>query len=701
MKKSLWRAAPFLFLAAISRPLAAQELPEQKPAGSSSDDTTRVELQLQLRGDSLVAEPRPSLDSLQLLWARTPPTMRELVGDRISCFETDVPHQFNGTVMAFVEYFTIRNRKYTQRILERQNLYFPLFEKYLAKYKLPQDLKYLAVVESALLPQARSKVGAVGLWQFMGPTASDMRLQRNEYIDERMNPEKSTEAACKYLRDLYRMFGDWELVLAAYNWGGGNMRRVMKRTGKTNFWDLYPHLPKETRNYVPTFTALLYTMTYAKEHNLHDETLQYQYAEATDTLIISNRSLDLRKFAAQFGLDSSAIQRHNPELRKHYIPETFRNYKLTIPTCVRTELAVQDRNTLLDFCKVTLPPPPVLQPRIPGLEPVDSTASTAVAAAEKSEADKPKYRRVYHRVRKGETIGTVAERFEVSSAQLRRWNGLRKGKALAPRQELLVFVPMSETASQPVVARKTPLPAVKAVAVEAVAATIPAEEPAVQPTALAASDSAAVAVVNTTPSEPQPHPAVATAHTSSRPTRPAKVPVAVPADNNVPEIPVVKPVVARAAKTEKSTRPAPVEVAAAPADTAPEAPLATEYVVRKGDYLTRLARERNLTVAQLVAWNKLKSETVVPGQKLRLTAPADEDKFTAVAAASRATRPARAAAEPAPGKLPAGKIHLVQPGDTLYNISRRYPGLTVDQLRKLNNLTSDEVKPGQKLLVAS
>jgi membrane-bound lytic murein transglycosylase D len=656
MKKSLLRvAAPFLLLAFTARPSAAQVQPELNPAGTRSNDTMRVQLTLPL--DSLVAESPSAVDSARLVWLQTPPELRDLVGDRVSCLDTDMPHVFNGTVMSFVNYFTLRNRSYTQRILERQNLYFPLFEKYLAKYNLPQDLKYLAVVESALLPTARSRVGAVGLWQFMGPTGRDMRLVQNEYIDERMNPEKSTEAACKYLRDLYRMFGDWELVLAAYNWGGGNVQRAMKRTGKKTFWDLYPQLPKETRNYVPTFTAAMYTLQYAKEHGLHNDSLRYQYPELTDTLLVSGRSLDLRKFSAQFGLDSAAISKYNPEIRKTYLPETVRNYKLTIPACVRTELAALDRNTVLDFCKVVLPPPRPITPLVPALPAADS-ASAALAAAAKAEAeaDKPKYRRVRHSVRRGESVADVAERYEVSTAQIRRWNKLRQGKALVAHQQLLLFVPVeaSETPTPVVAVRKASVPA---------KLPLPNEKPAKE-----------VAVTK---------PVKSTATTES---------------NDAPESAAAEPEKAVSVVSVRSTRSSREREAAAEtkaAAVATDDSVPAEYTVRKGDNLTKLARERGVSVSQLVAWNNLESEAVVPGQKIVFRAPTEAE----AAAPARSTARRSAAPAARPEMLPAPKIHLVQPGDTLYNISRRYQGVTVEQLRKLNHLKSDEVKPGQKLLV--
>ncbi|MBC6990997.1 LysM peptidoglycan-binding domain-containing protein [Hymenobacter sp. BT491] len=675
MKKLLWRVAASFLLVSILSPLAqAQVLPELNPNGSRlNDDTTHV--QLELLPDTLVAA--PTIDSLKIRWAHTPPELRDLVGDRISCFETDVPHLFNGTVMSFVEYFTNRNRAYTQRILEREHLYFPLFETYLAKYKLPQDLKYLAVVESALVPQARSRVGAVGLWQFMGPTASDLRLRRDEYIDERMNPEKSTEAACKYLRDLYRMFGDWELVMAAYNYGSGNiMKAIRKAGGQRNFWAIYPYLPKETRNYVPTFTAAMYAIKYSHEHGLHTETMRYLYPEPMDTLVVSGRSLDLRKFSAQFGLDSAEIQRQNPEIRKPFLPESIRNYALKVPACVRSEMVVFDRSTLLDFCKVSVPPPAPIAPRLPWMTDFNSV-QTGVAVTDKPrpESDKPRYRRVRHTVKRGETVAAVAERYDVTPAQILRWNELRRGKALVPRQQLLVLLPIREAE-----APRTAVASARKIYVPA-KLPLPTAKPSV---AMAAAPVA----------EKQEAETSAGRNTESFGNEPViiKTTASAKPSNKAPKE-IAKSVEVAEADTD---------TAAATDDTLPKS-----YVVRKGDILTKIAREHGVTVAQIMAWNKLETEKVAPGQHLTFYA-ASSDEETAIAQVSevtpRRTTHAKVASatpkKPAPAAPPViRKVHLVQPGDTLYNISRRYQGVTVEQLRKLNNLKSDNVKPGQKLVI--
>ncbi|MBC8083467.1 MAG: transglycosylase SLT domain-containing protein, partial [Hymenobacter sp.] len=433
-------ASALLLLTALAGPAAAQTLPERTPEvprpASLTDSVQVTELPL-LLPDSLVAAPVP-VDSVRLAWLQIPPELRDLVGDRIGCLETDAPHAFNPAVMSFVTLFTERNRKYMQRVLERENVYFPLFEKYLTQYNLPVDLKYLAVVESALIPTARSHAGATGLWQFMGPTAGDLRLRRDEWVDERMNPEKSTEAACKHLRYLYGVFHDWELVLAAYNWGAGSMQRVMRRTGKKTFWDLYPHLPRETRNYVPTFTALMYSMKYAQAHQLHSPELSYRYAEALDTLQLNGRAIDLQRLSRACGFeDSLALRRCNPELRHGWLPAGYRPYAVQVPATARPQLAVADRATLFAYCQPQpeLPHPLVpLMARLTGVEPFPTRTMLAhgVPREERPATEPPVThpRRVRHTVRRGQTLAAVAGRYDVTTAQLARWNGLRKGRAL-------------------------------------------------------------------------------------------------------------------------------------------------------------------------------------------------------------------------------------------------------------------------------
>ena len=697
-------------------------------------DTVRVRLELQ--PDSLVAAPVPGIDSARLEWLRTPPTLRDLVCDRVGCFETEVPHQFNNSVMAYVTLFTARNRSYLQRVLERENVYFPIFEKYLAQYNLPTDLKYLAVVESALIPTAKSPVGATGLWQFMGPTAGDLRLKRDEWIDERMAPEKATEAACKHLRYLYGIFHDWELVLAAYNWGAGSVQRVMRRTGKKNFWDLYPYMPAETRNYVPTFTAIMYSMKYAEAHGLRTPTLRYQYAEAMDTLGLRGQAFDLRRLSRACGYtDSLYLTRFNPELRRAALPAGYRPYVVRFPAAAAQHLGDVNRATLLAYCApaAELPRPlGSLPPRLEGVEPWPSGALLAPAAGPRVAADAgaPRFRRVAHTVRRGETVASLAERFDVSPGQLRRWNELPKNRPLKPGRELLVFVPLPASAEpRPPVREVVPVP-------ETVALVAAPAAPAVDEETLARREQASAnareatrlqelirqekqqelrlvamrqrQAIQQAAAEAQ---ARAASHQLARETAKAEAREAAKtearAQTAAPAAAVAENSVAKARIVETKLSETREAAAAQAADATDEAPVlkSTEgvYTVRRGDYLTRLARERGLRVAQLVAWNKLESETVVPGQRLVCRAPAAAEAagpeaprpkpHREAAAASKAAGVARAEAPAA-----APQVHRVQQGDTLFNLSQRF-NVSVQVLRELNHLKSDEVQLGQKLLV--
>lgn len=191
----------------------------------------------------------------------------QIIRERLQSIEKTIPLTFNPVTRGFIDYFTTKNREYTKLMLQRKDYYFPLFESLLEKHGMPTELKYLAVVESGLHPRAVSRVGAAGLWQFMPYTGKSFNLNQDFYIDERLDIYKSTEAACLYLKQLYQMFGDWELAIASYNCGPGNVRKAIRKSGgKRNFWQAYRFLPKETRSYVPQFVALAYALNYPEEH---------------------------------------------------------------------------------------------------------------------------------------------------------------------------------------------------------------------------------------------------------------------------------------------------------------------------------------------------------------------------------------------------------------------------------------------------
>jgi membrane-bound lytic murein transglycosylase D len=349
-----------------------------------------------------------------------------LIADRLACIERTMPLIYNERIHAFINYFTVKDREYTRMMMRRKNLYFPIFEKYLKKYGLPDELKYLSIIESGLNPRAMSRVRAVGLWQFMSATGRHYGLNNNWYVDDRMDPEKSTDAACRYLRDLYNMFHDWELALAAYNTGPGNVKRAIRRTGyrkpegnvmtKLTFWDIYPNLPRETRSYVPQFVAITYAMNYLDEHNFFDE--GEEMLPTYDTIQIS-KFLNFETFAGMTGTCVEDLQRLNPSIQRNAIPETNKIYTFYVPAHAKLNLE-QNRLAILDSASRT------------GKKELESLARN-------SEGSTVGRDRVIYRVRSGDVLGSIAIKHGVKLTDLKRWNNLRSN-TIHVGQRLNIFL---------------------------------------------------------------------------------------------------------------------------------------------------------------------------------------------------------------------------------------------------------------------
>lgn len=337
----------------------------------------------------------------------------ELIADRLSCIQTEFPLVFNENIRGFIDYFTVRDREFTKAVLRRKDLYFPIFEKYLAQYGLPDELKYLSIIESALKPAAISRSKAVGLWQFMPFTGKHYGLHQNWYWDDRMDPEKSTEAACRYLAELYRIFKDWPLALAAYNSGPGTVLKANKRSGyKNNFWEIHPLLPRETRAYVPQFIAMVYTMKYADEHNFNEPNPE-RYLPS-DTLHVTS-FLNVETLNKLTGVCADDFKTLNPQLLTPYIPDNDRTHIIRLPIDGKATLNA-NRITILDSA------------RRAGRAQYEAVARTM---------EEKQY--IYHKVRSGSSIGVIARQYKVKVEDIRGWNNL-KGNTIHPGQLLKIFV---------------------------------------------------------------------------------------------------------------------------------------------------------------------------------------------------------------------------------------------------------------------
>ena len=362
-----------------------------------------------------------------------PPVRYSEVASRLKKIENKVPLVHNKRVHAFVQYFCQKGRTYSRGVLSRKNLYFPIFEKYLKAHGMPEELKYLAVVESGLKPQAMSRVGAAGLWQFMPSTGKVYGLKYDYFRDERMDPEKSTVAACKHLKTLYKTFGDWELAIAAYNCGRGNVRRAIRRSGyKRNFWDIYRYLPRETRSYLPQFVAITYMFEYADEHNL--VTRNRRNAIPADTLLFS-QFVNLKSLSELTEVPIEDIRLMNPEIKYDALPGNYKGYSLRFPKA-HAQVFREKRQKIM-----------------------------AVAGQKDKRKIMEKAKRtpwsvygrdmIYHRVRRGDVLGRIALRYRVRLSDLRRWNNLR-GNLIRVGQRLRIYSRSSKYLSKRRKSRRTP-----------------------------------------------------------------------------------------------------------------------------------------------------------------------------------------------------------------------------------------------------
>lgn len=388
--------------------------------------------------DSLKLKPATATDTtvfmltpeeLALMVEIVPNEPHEVIADRLSCLEADIPLVYNDFVRNFIDYFTIRNRKYTRTMLTRENVYFPLFEKYLKKHNMPEELKYLAIVESGLNPLAQSPVGAAGLWQFMKPTGREYGLHQTQYIDERLDPEKSTEAAMLFLRRLHKYYGDWELALAAYNCGQGNVNKAIRRAGgKKSFWDIFPYLPRETRGYVPSMTAVRYAMHYAGEHNIFSDSILYQPEVA---YLEIKQELELDKLAKELHLTPKELLALNPELKQNTIPGN--KYKLRVPSSRTALLATAEDQS----CILLAAAPAAHQPKAQEQTPV-MLASAKTEATPSDKKTTESLTKVVYTVQPGDNLTSIARRHDVTVEQLKEWNDLSNTN-IKPAQKLQVM----------------------------------------------------------------------------------------------------------------------------------------------------------------------------------------------------------------------------------------------------------------------
>ena len=337
--------------------------------------------------------------------------------DRLSRIPSIIELPFNDVVKKYIEAYTGRLRNKVSFMLAASNFYMPIFEEALDTYDLPLELKYLPIIESALNPKAQSRVKASGLWQFMLRTGKAYGLESNSLVEERFDPVKSTWAAVRYLKELHNIYKDWTLVLAAYNSGPGNVNKAIRRAGgSTDYWDIYPFLPRETRGYVPGFIAVNYVMTYYCEHGICP--MESELPAISDTVHI-HKDLHLQQVAQVCGIDIEQLRSMNPQYKKDLIPGNSRTYALRLPHNMTTAFIEKEDSIYAYEAQKYL------------------NKRRTVAVNDGTKAQGNTKGASYYKIKKGDTLGGIAARHGVSVNQLRNLNGI-KGSNIWPGKTIRI-----------------------------------------------------------------------------------------------------------------------------------------------------------------------------------------------------------------------------------------------------------------------
>lgn len=581
--------------------------------------------------------------------------------NRLYALPSEMELAYNQIVQSYIDMYTSsRRKKSVEYMLGKGKYYFPMIEETLDKHGLPLELKYLPIIESALNPIAKSRVGATGLWQFMLRTGKMYDLEVNTLVDERKDPRKATEAAAKYLKDLYDIYGDWNLVIAAYNCGPGNVNKAIRRSGGlTDYWTIYPYLPRETRGYVPAFIAATYVMNYYHLHNICP--MEESYPVSVDTVWV-NKTVNLNQIAESLNIPIEDVRSLNPQYHKDIIPGEFKRYPLCLPTTFLSEFIIKQDDICNYKSESYLTHRKVVE--------VDNSSSVSTTA----KATKT------HKVRNGESLGSIANKYGVTVAHLKRMNNMNSNKIYAGKQLIInrQTIQKSRTTS--------PQPSSK-----------------VNTEVLAANNKE----VDTTSKQD-----TTTRSSSNYFANYYKKQASATSTDSVVDNKKVE--VAEAAKKDILERNDNEDIRT------------IYHKVKIGETILQIANKYNVTTKEVLAWNNMSSKKVKIGQRLKLKvsgktielnkAPQKENVSEALMADNSKsqndekvqpqavtsqrtvrTMPDKQTSSVAVIKKNKPVVYHVRKGDSLYLIAKRYKGVSAKDIMLANNLKSDKLSVGQRL----
>ena len=588
----------------------------------------------------------------------------ELLKQRLAAMDAKSPFniEYNQGLENLIKSFLKNRKKAFANQMAVAAYYFPVFEDALAKQNIPLEIKYLAVVESALNPKAVSRVGATGLWQFMYNTGKQYNLNIDSYVDERSDPLKASAAAAQYMTNMFAIFNDWNLVLASYNSGPGNVNKAIRRSGgQQNFWDIKKHLPLETQGYVPAFLATMYIYEYHKEHGIIPKKALVRHF-ATDTVMVK-KEMSFTQISNLLDIPVEQLEALNPSYKRNVIPNyNDKNHYLTLPSC---KVAVFTSNedkiyAYVDYEKNQR------EKNNQNKRAVFKKDSTALASNSRVK---------YYKVKRGDNLSEIAKNNNVAVSDLKKWNYI-KGNSVTAGKSLKIVIEKEVDANTALASK---IDKNKAIVVKdnTNVATTESKNTVDKKDTLAANTANLYTVQNGDNLNT----------------------IAKKYNTTVAEIKEWNHLSSSSLKlgTSLIVSNVPVETNEAIAATAVPTPAAPEvrdisYEVKKGDNLGSIAKKFGSSISDLKKWNNLQSNNIALGNILIVA------KNELAISINNATVDSFKKKESITSKNDEDN-YLVQKGDSLFSISKKYPGVTVSDLKKWNNISGNDLKPGMGLKI--
>lgn len=592
----------------------------------------------------------------------------ELLKERLAAMDAKSPFniEYNSGLENIIKSFLKNRKKSFGRLMAISEYYFPMFEEALAKQNVPLEIKYLAIVESALNPKAVSRMGATGLWQFMYQTGKQYNLKIDSYVDERSDPLKSSQAAAQYMTNMYGIFGDWDLVLASYNSGPGNVAKAIRRSGgQQNYWNIRKNLPKETQGYVPAFLATMYIYEYHNEHGIKPDRAIVKHF-STDTIMIK-KQISFKQISDLLDVPVAQLQLLNPSYKLNVIPFYHdQAHFLRLPI---DKIAIFSSNEEKIYAYAQ---------RETDLRERPFQVTKAIVATDTLNYTQQRItlpKTTYYKVKRGDNLSGIADKYGVSVAELKKWNKL-KSNSVTSGKSLKIINDQS---------------VVKTVRKEPKNDSLPAE--------IKAGNNQIVASDNKIDKEDKTKKIIKTDTLSSN----VISYYVVQKGDNLSNIAKKHNVSVAEIKEWNHLSNASIQLgmslqiakneAVANLQLAPAPKMENvEYIVKKGDNLGTISKKFGSTLDDLKQWNNLHDHNIALGSTLIVAKsevevenkePSETYKKNNIVSSSKNK----------------GINYLVKKGDSLYSISKKYPGVTISDIKKWNNINSEDLKPGMKLKI--